>query len=157
MPRFIFLTCVALSLAINTLPAPAGGKKSDSVVKITSTATKPDASGKQTLTVTLTHDKDWHTYANPVGNDDFDSNKTLVTINVKGKPAKVKVEYPAGKVHKDKIVGDYKTYEEQTRIQATVQREPGDANPLEISVRIIACNDKIGMCLLPATVKLTVP
>src|SRR5205807_7639579 len=112
--------------------------------------------GKQLVTVILAHDLGWHTYANPVGNDDFDSNKTVVTVKAKGKPVNVKVDYPTGKVHKDKIIGDYKIYEDQTRIQATVQRDPGDTSPLEVNVRIIACHDK-GVCLLPATVKVTVP
>src|SRR6266478_3541233 len=78
------------------MPAHAGGKGSDSEVKVSAAAAKPDAAGKQIVTVTLLHNKGWHTYANPVGNDDFDNNKTLITVFAKGKPVDAKVEYPPG-------------------------------------------------------------
>src|SRR5437660_7834389 len=106
MVRRIALSGAILGMAflmVGMLPVHAGGKKSDSKVKVSATVTKPDAAGKQLVTVILAHDLGWHTYANPVGNDDFDSNKTVVTVKAKGKPVNVKVDYPTGKVHKDKI------------------------------------------------------
>jgi hypothetical protein len=130
----------------------AQAKKSDSEVELSAVATKPDATGKQVITVTLLHHKDWHTYANPVGNPDFANNKTVVTVFAKGKQVDAKVDYPTGRVIKDKIVGDYKVYDNKVDIKATIQRAQGDNGPLEISVRILACNEK-GICLLPATVK----
>lgn len=149
------LVGTVLVIAAN-LSVQAGGKKSDSEVKITAAATKPDAAGKQVLTVTMVHNKGWHTYANPIDNADFEANKTVVAVNAKVKPVSVKIDYPSGKVHKDKIVGDYKVYEDKVDIRAIVQRAQGDTSPLEVSVRIIACHDK-GICLLPAQVKLSVP
>lgn len=131
--------------------AHAGGVKSDSEVKITGVASKPDAAGKQTVTITMVHNKDWHTYANPVGNEDFESNQTKVSFKAKQTPKSVKIEYPAGHPSKDKV----NVYEDRVEIKATLVRANGDTSPLEVSVRIIACNDKLGMCLLPATVKLT--
>jgi DsbC/DsbD-like thiol-disulfide interchange protein len=159
MARRIVLTGAILGTALLVLAAAhvqAGGKKSDSEVKVTATATKPDGAGKQVVTVTLAHNKGWHTYANPVGNDDFDGNKTVVTVFAKGKSLAAKVDYPAGKVTKDKIIGDYNVYENKTEIQAVVQRAQGDTSPLEVTVRILACHEK-GICLLPASVKVTVP
>ena len=51
------------SLLIYTaVPVQAGGK-SDSEVKITALINKRDDNGKQILTVTLLHNKGWHTYA----------------------------------------------------------------------------------------------
>lgn len=147
------LSLVGLLLA--QWPALAQGTKSDSEVKISAGATKPDSAGKQTLTVTLVHNKGWHTYANPVGNDDFDSNKTVVTVLAKGRPVPAKIDYPAGKITKDKAVGDYNVYKEKVAIRAHLQRASGDTSPLQVQVRIQACSDK-GICLLPATVKLTV-
>ncbi len=41
-------------------------KTSADVVKATATADKPDADGKQTVTITLNIEKPWHLYANPV-------------------------------------------------------------------------------------------
>jgi thiol:disulfide interchange protein len=146
----------ALVAGFGALSVQAGGKKSDSEVKVTVSGEKPDASGKQLVTVTMVHNKGWHSYANPVGNEDFTSAQTVVNVTAKVKPASVKVAYPAGKVHKDKVVGEYKVYENKVEIPVLVQRAEGDTSPLEVSVRFMACHDK-GVCLLPATVKKTVP
>jgi hypothetical protein len=142
-----------LALALLAVPgtARAQGKRSDSVVKVTATADKPGADGKQTVTVTLTVDPKWHVYANPVGLDDLSSAQTTVTLSAKDKLAKVKVDYPAGKLVKDKVAGDYKIYEGKAVIKATVHRARGDTSPLEVAVKLQACNSKT--CLLPATIK----
>lgn len=132
-----------------------GLKKSDAVVKVAASADKPDADGKQTVTITLVHEGGWHTYANPVGLEDLASAQTSITISAKEKPEDVKVEYPAGKLVKDKVVGDYKVYEDKVTIKAAVKRAKGDVSPLEVTVKFQACTDK--QCLLPAAVKVTVP
>jgi DsbC/DsbD-like thiol-disulfide interchange protein len=158
MARWFFgglLVGVVALLALGTPGAFAQGKKSDSVVKATATATKPDGDGNQTVTVTLAHDSGWHTYANPVGQDDLAGAQTTVTINAKTKPEDVKIEYPAGKLVKDKVVGDYKVYDDKVTIKAVVKRAKGDTSPLEVSVKFQACTEK--QCLVPATVKLMVP
>lgn len=135
---------------------PGGGaKRSDAVVKAAAKADKPAADGKQTVTVTLTVDNGWHVYANPVGNETLDSAQTQVLVAGKVKPKAVKVDYPKGNVVKDMLVGDYKVYEGKVEIKATVERAAGDTGPLEVTVKLQACNEKT--CLLPATIKLTVP
>ena len=143
-----------LALAAPT-EAPAQGKKSDSVVKISATAGKVGADGKQVVTLTLTMDRDWHVYANPVGQTDLKETETTVQITGKVKPASVKVAYPAGELVKDKVVGDYRVYEGKATIRATVQRARGDTGALEAVIRFQACSKK-GSCLLPATVKVPV-
>jgi thiol:disulfide interchange protein len=138
-------------------PALGGGKKSDSEVKVTATATKPDGQGKQVVTVNLDINKGWYTYANPVGLDLLEDAQTKVTVaSTKSKLQDVKVDYPPGKLKKDGTVGDYKIYEGRVAIQANVQRAVGDAGPLELTVHLNTCNLK-GFCLPPATVKLAVP
>jgi hypothetical protein len=132
-----------------------GAKRSDSVVKSTATADKPDPSGKQTVTIKLAIDKEWHLYANPIGNADLESSQTTVSVAAKDKPLTAKVEYPKGKTVKDPLIGDYATYEGEISIKAVVDRSSGDAGPLEVTIKFTACSDKT--CLLPATVKLTVP
>ena len=133
---------------------PAGGaRQSDSVVKATAAAENPRG-GKQTLKITLTIDKDWHIYANPAGNPDQESSKTSVEFTGRSKPKTVKIEYPKGKLIKDALVGDYSVYEGTVEIKAIVERMPGESGPLEISIKVQACNDKT--CLRPATIKLTV-
>ena len=133
------------------------GKKSDSVVKVTAKAEpeKSGADGKQKVTITITIEDGWHIYANPAGLEDLESVQTKVTITAKSKPEEVKIEYPEGKEIKDKVIGNYKVYEEKATIKATVRRSAGDDSPLEITVKFQACNDK--QCLLPATKTLTVP
>ncbi len=129
-------------------------KKSDSVVKLNATADKPDADGKQTVTLTLDIEKAWHLYANPVENEDLANAETVVTINAKAKPEDVKIDYPAGKVHEDRGV-KYNIYEGKLTIKAHVKRTRGDSDPLEVSVKLQACDN--ARCLLPATVKVSVP
>ena len=55
-----------------------GAKTSESVVKITGKADRPDAGGKQTVTLTVAIQSPWHLYANPVGSDDLASAQTTV-------------------------------------------------------------------------------
>jgi DsbC/DsbD-like thiol-disulfide interchange protein len=143
--------CAALLLAAAAGPADAQATRSDSVVKASAKADKPDADGNQTVTVTLDVEKPWHLYANPVGNDMLTAAQT--SVRVLGKVEDVKLDYPAGKVVKDETVGDYKVYEGAVTIKARVKRARGDAAPLELSVKFQACDDK--SCLIPATVKLT--
>ncbi len=155
MARRTLLLLLTASL-VSALPGTAGAqpKKSDSVAKVTATAGKPDAAGKQVVTVTMKLEKGWHAYANPVGLDDLKPAQTVVTVTGKEKPQDVKVDYPPGKLIKDKVVGDYKVYEDKVEIKAIVTRAKGDTGPLEVTVKFQACNDKT--CLLPATVKVTV-
>jgi thiol:disulfide interchange protein len=146
------LTCLAVA-ALATEPA-AQVQKSDSKVKITAKADKPGADGKQLVTLTLAVESGWHLYANPVGNEDFADNQTVVSAVPRSKHEVLKVEYPAGKVIKDKTVGDYKVYEDTVTIKAEVRRAKDSTEPLELNVKLQACNDKT--CLLPATAKVKV-
>src|SRR5207249_5017870 len=58
-------------------------KKSEAVVKIDASATKPDDDLQQTVTVSIAIDKSWHLYANPVPSD-FPGIPTAVTIEDHG-------------------------------------------------------------------------
>jgi len=154
MFRIQFLLCTfALATLALVLPVMAG-EKSDAKVKATAKASKIGADGKQTVTITIDIDKDWYIYANPVNAEDFEDNKTRVTIKAKEK-VEAEVVYPAGKV---KVAGKIKTniYEKSVVIQAIVKRAAGDTSPLQVSIDVNSCSQK-GVCLLPGTVKLTVP
>jgi DsbC/DsbD-like thiol-disulfide interchange protein len=144
------LSLLLAGIAINQ----AQGQKSDAKVKIEASAAKPDASGKQTVTVTLTIDKGWHTYANPPGPADFAGIPTTITINAEKKPQKVTIDYPKGTLVKDPKQGDYRIYEGKVVIKAVVQRAKGDTSALDVQVKIQTCNEN--SCLFPATVKLKV-
>jgi uncharacterized protein YyaL (SSP411 family) len=132
-----------------------GAKKSDAMVKVEVKADKPDAGGKQLVTVTLTVHEGWHIYANPPGLKDLEDVQTTVTVTAKTKPEDLKVEYPDFKVIEDKVLGKYRVYEGKVNIKATVRRAKDDTSPLEVSIKLQACDDK--QCLLPATIKRTVP
>jgi uncharacterized protein YyaL (SSP411 family) len=130
-----------------------GAKRSDNVVEVKATADKPDGDGKQTVSVTLTIEPGWHLYANPVP-PDFPGIPTTVTVTGAPKPEEVKVEYPKGTLVRDAFAGDHFIYEGTVTVKAAVRRAKGDSGPLEVSIKLQACNkDK---CLLPATVKQTV-
>ena len=126
-------------------------------MKITANANKPDANGKQTVTLTITIEQPWHLYANPVGQEDLASAATVVDITGKMKPQSVKVDYPKGTLEKDIVVGNYMIYEKEVVIKADVIRAKGDTGPLKASVKIQACSSgKTGTCLFPATVDVEV-
>src|SRR5882672_57789 len=101
--RYIYATFIfALAAATFVWNADAGGsKKSDSKVKASATATKI-TDGKQTVTITMEIEKGWYLYANPVGSEDFEGNKTNVSIKAKEKVA-AKVKYPEGTPKVEKI------------------------------------------------------
>jgi uncharacterized protein len=147
---FVF---VALSALVQ------GADKSDSKVKIKTEASQIDGDGKQTVTLDLDIEKGWHLYANPIGNLAMEASQTVVTVKSGAALKDVKIEYPAGKVIKDKD-GDYRIYEDKVVIKAQVVRTAGDSSPLEVSMDLSACSfdmpGKRGRCLFPATVKLTV-
>jgi DsbC/DsbD-like thiol-disulfide interchange protein len=154
MFRIQFLLCTfALATLALVLPVMAG-EKSDAKVKATAKASKVGADGKQTITITIDIDKDWYIYANPVKSEDFEDNKTRVTIKAKEK-LEADVLYPAGKT---KEYGKIKMniYEKSVVIEAIVKRSAGDTSPLQVSIDVNSCSAK-GVCLQPGTVKLTVP
>jgi len=151
--RYVCVPAV-LTAALVLAFAPAASAQaptSATVVKASAKADKPDAGGKQTVTITLDVKKPYHLYANPVGNKDLKSVQTAVAFT--SKVSDTKIDYPAGTVHKDKDFGDYKIYEGKVTIKATVQRAKGDTGPLQLKVRVQACDNK--SCLVPATLNLT--
>jgi DsbC/DsbD-like thiol-disulfide interchange protein len=147
------IAAMALAFAIFATAAPAQLKKSDSVVKVEAKAGKIADDGTQNVTVTLNIDKGWHLYANPVGNDDLTDNQVLVTLSAKNKLQNVKIEYPEGKLVMDKSAGDHKIYEGTVTIKASVRRAKGDTDPIDVAVKIQACDKST--CLVGTTVKLT--
>lgn len=141
------------SLAFSVHPAAAQAMKSDAKVKAAVSADKPDGSGQQAITIKLSIDKGWHLYANPVGNADLASTQTKLAVIGKGEA--VKIDYPAGVEVKDDTIGNYRIYKGDVAIKAVVKRPAGETGPLEMTLFFQACDDST--CLLPATVKLSVP
>jgi DsbC/DsbD-like thiol-disulfide interchange protein len=159
MKRFCFSLFAVTALAFAwAAHADAGGAgKSESKVKASATATKAGDDGKQTVTITLEIVKGWHIYANPVRDEGFEVNKTLVSVSAKEKVV-ASVKYPEGKIRiedlgKEKV--KIRIYDDKVTIQALVTRTMGDTSPLQISIDVNACDDK--NCLPKGVLKLTVP
>jgi DsbC/DsbD-like thiol-disulfide interchange protein len=151
--QFTGLTVLSASLLLALgQSSPAQIRKSVDAVKVKATAGKPDADGKQVVTLELQIAPKFYIYANPVGNEIVESAQTTVTLTGKGKLEKV--EYPPGKVKKEKT-GDLKIYKDKVTIKATVQRAKGDTGPLELGIKVQACDES--RCLLPGTIKVSVP
>jgi uncharacterized protein len=129
------------------------GQEKNSEVKVSASAEKPDANGNQVIRITLDIEKGWHAYANPVDNEDLASVQTTVKITGKNPLEKVGTEYPQGKLVVDPA-GNHRVYEGKVTIKATVTRAKGDTDPLQVTVKYQACNDKT--CKPPATAKLEV-
>jgi uncharacterized protein len=145
MLRTALIACLVLT---PSQTQKGGAKTTDKVVSITAKAEKPAADGSQKVTVTVKIEKDYHIYANPVGNEDLESAKTVLTFT--GADA-VSIDYPKGKTIVDKVVGDYVTYEKEITITAKIKRKAGATGDVEASVKCQACTDK--SCLPAATIK----
>ncbi len=156
--RLVVVAGLLASLSVLALgPSADAGKQPTAVAKVNATATKPDAAGKQVVTVTLTIGKDYYAYANPVKHEGLLNNQTIVKISSKtGKLEEVKVNYPPGKLKEHR--GDkYQIYEGMVSITAQVRRAKADTGPLDVVVQYVACNGVKEFCLPQETVKLTVP
>jgi DsbC/DsbD-like thiol-disulfide interchange protein len=129
----------------------AKARRSDAVVKVSAKVDKPDAEGKQVLTVTLQIDDQWHIYANTLPKD-FPGVATSIKVNARSKLEDVKVDYPEGKWIKE---GEYKAFEGTVPIKVALRRSKGDTSPLEVAVSFQSCTKT--SCLFPVTVKQTVP
>jgi hypothetical protein len=143
------LACVVGVIGPNTVGAAP--RRSEDNVKITVKADKP-ADGKQVVTLTLEIAKDWHAYANPVLLPDLAAAQTVVTFTAGGKPLAAKVEYPAGRLIRDAVVGDYRVYEGVITIKSTVERT--DDRPIEAAVFFQTMSDH--GCPTPSKVRLKI-
>jgi DsbC/DsbD-like thiol-disulfide interchange protein len=149
------LALLTLSAAITATRAEEPRKKPESSrVKLEASATKPDADGKQVLTLTLEIQPGWHIYANPVGREAFEKEATTIKASIGGKAVDLKVDYPPGKVALDDE-GNYRVYEKTVTIKGTLQRDKGDTRPVKVTVGFQSCNDK--KCLPHMEIEREVP
>jgi Thiol:disulfide interchange protein DsbD, N-terminal len=164
MRRFIWLNIV---LVLCTAVANSGQfAKSDSKVKASATATKPDKDGKQNVTITLEIAKGWYIYANPTNHNEAAElvavNRTSVTFKSKDK-VEANVKYPAGKVKSEAIgkeIGRWNIYQDKVEIVAEIRR-PADGSAVEAVIEVNAChiNEKgmTGTCLQQGKITLKIP
>jgi DsbC/DsbD-like thiol-disulfide interchange protein len=144
------LALAALVVGFVAQVGSAGGKLDP--VKVAASAGKSSDDAKQAVVIQVKIDKGWHIYANPAENEEVAQAQTTVTIKASGKPVAASVKYPAGRLYKEPGMGAMKIYEDEVTIQAELAKTDG---PLEVSVKFQACDAK--RCLLPKTVKITLP
>jgi archaellum component FlaG (FlaF/FlaG flagellin family) len=131
-------------------PKPKATRESADVVKGELKIDPPAADGSRKATVTLTIEKPWHIYANPVGDEMLKPSQTSIEVLIDGKPvAGVTVTYPQGKAIKDAAGSEYRIYEGSVAFTVTL---PAAAKAPEVRVRVIACKE--GTCLLSSVLKL---
>jgi Disulphide bond corrector protein DsbC len=154
------LLTVALACLASAADTPPDPNKSDSHVKVTAKAGKPDAQGRVEVSVTLDIDKDCSVYANPAGGPAKEPlPPTAVTVK-KGEEAKVKdlkVDYPKGMERNDPLLGKYSVYEGKVEIKAAFTLAEGEKGPVTLRVDFLASNDKKRVCYMAAPVDLQVP
>jgi len=140
--------CALVGILLTGSSGMAGEKQSSDRVKVYTTAGKIDAAGKQVVTV----DKNWHIYANPVKDEEFEPIQTKIEVKAGVKLAKVDIMYPAGKVYVDQRFPKIRpmVYEGKIEIPVIVQRAGGDVSPLDLDITFSACD--ANNCLLPSTV-----
>jgi hypothetical protein len=132
--------------------APKSPRESADVVTADLKLDPPAADGTRAFSVTLTVEKPWHVYANPVGNDTLKASETRVEVVAGEKSVEAAVEYPKGTLAKDTTAGEYRIYEGTVKLTGKLGGGKTDG-PLEVRVRVIACKE--GVCLLPSVLKLT--
>ena len=129
----------------------AAPKRSEDNVKVTVKSEKSEK-GKIVVTLTIEIVSGWHIYANPVGLKDLASSQTSVMFKQGDKRLDAKVEYPDGKLNKNEIIGDFKTYEGTVIIKATV--DVPEAGAVEGEIFLRTANDRL--CVVPSKVKIKV-
>jgi uncharacterized protein YyaL (SSP411 family) len=150
-----YLAAAGQAVPTKTDPAPRKGITSADVVKATATLGPPDKDGKRALSVKLAVDPPWHTYANPVENDDLEGARTTVEVFAGGKKLPGKIEYPKGAAEKDEKGIEYRVYTGDVTITGLVTVT--DATDLEVRVKVQACTSgDNGRCLQGATLKVPV-
>ncbi len=120
-------------------PPLTGQETTESVVQIAAKREKT-ASGKPVVGG-YAHDRRAavaRLYANPVGNGQFERGATTVTIRANGKIVEAEFAYPEGIKIEDKTTGDYRVYEKDVVLKATLPESAGDL-PLEVAVKLQAC------------------
>lgn len=145
MLSMTLFTCLMMS---PTQAPKSAAKTTDKLVTVMTKAEKPAADGTQKVTVTVKIEKNYHIYANPIGNPDLDANKSVLTFT--GADV-VSIDYPKGKDVIDKVLGDYKIYEKEIAITAKIKRKAGASGNVESNLKCSACTDK--SCLPAATIK----
>src|ERR1700722_2969745 len=90
------------SLSLMLVIGQSSFGKPRSVVKVAASASRPDAMGKQTVSVVLDIKPKFYIFANPINNDEFAGEQTTVVVTSGDKHTVIKIQYPPGKRFVDK-------------------------------------------------------
>ncbi len=139
---------------VSSAQAQSGGLLSSAArVRIRARFTdKAGADGARELAVRLLIAPGWHVIANPASFEGLIP--TQLQVSVAGKPVRVTVSYPPGRVSNIRLEGKaLRVYDNGTVIRAQVSAQVLGAarahGGLELVVTVQSCSDK-GICLPPA-------
>ena len=120
---------------LGAAPAFAQSEASKTVtyVKVHGVAHKPSDTGDQNVTISLEINEKYYLIGDKVP-EDLAPFRFRVKFLVNGKPVEAKITYPAGKIEKDKLLGDYTIYEGKVTCTGTIRRVAGDTSPVEVVV-----------------------
>ena len=132
IPRLLIVVAV---FCWATVPALAQSERSKTAtyVKVQATAEKPNGTGHQVVTISLDIDEKYFLIGDKVP-DDLAESRFRVRFLINGKPAESEITYPAGKIEKNKPLGDFTIYEGKVTCKGTIRREAGDTSPIELVI-----------------------
>src|SRR5580765_2268 len=93
---WLALTMTSVCMAALNVYADVDQGKTETLVVLSATGGKIDKNGQQTITIKMQVAKGWHAYANPVKNEDYETNHTVVKVTSAKNLQKVDINYPAG-------------------------------------------------------------
>jgi hypothetical protein len=124
-------------------------------MKVTAQPLQKD--GHQRLEITLTIERGWYIYANPVGNELLEPNGLQLKIQGKQLPRSISFRYPRGEFVKDKVIGDYRIHKGKVIVIADLFRNQGEAAQLEIQAWQRPINPEKGVCIRSRLLRGTFP
>lgn len=126
-------------------------------VKVSAHRKKPEADGKQVVTLKMQIAKGCYIFANPVEREELNGGQTVVVVDGI-ESNRVEIRYPAGRRIKNAEIGSYSIYEGDVEIPVILQRGAEDSEAIQIRVRFQAMHASgAGPCYHPKTVKFRLP
>ena len=140
------------SLPDQTATAP---KQSADVVQLKLSA-KPPVEGRQRITATISIAAPWHIYAQPPENPELAMSATRIEVYRGNSRVNAEITFPRGEPVRDAVAGEYRVYRGQIMIPIDLPAAAkNEQDKLEVRLTVIACQE--GRCLLPSTIRATLP
>jgi hypothetical protein len=127
------LACLVVAILVPAAKAQSEKSKTSTYAKVQAVASKPDANGRQVVTVTIDIDEGYFLIGHTVC-DDMVPWQFKMKLQIEGKPLPAEIAYPSGTLEKNELVGDYTTYRGKIVATAVIRRTVGDTASMEVAV-----------------------